>query len=318
MGKSKIVSVRISRWSQFFELALRMKYREWYFRGQEDARWPLRTVLERVVDATRNGVFGNNGVLADGDTERRAVEYFARIADSELRIGADALEVLSVMQHYGAKTRLLDFTFSIFKALYFAFENLVQETERAIFAVSRIELATNSPTINSKLQEKFTADVFGGMDDIEESGREWQDYYERFRNDELFQLGLFKEIVDAHMAGVDHFERDVIPVVLEHVNPRMRAQDGLFLLPLTFDSFNKNLAEVFKNDDVNIDDCKTWREENVAQVISDLSNIGMVKMVFDGGLAVSSQQVLAQANVFPHTVYPDLVGMAKSARCWCT
>ena len=110
----------------------------------------------------------------------------------------------------------------------------------------------------------------------------------------------------------------VVPVILDRPNPRMRAQVGLFLLPLTFGSFNDNLAAVFKDEKVDLKNFETWREDPFESTVSDLSNIGLIRMVFDGGLVATAQQVLAQANVFPHTVYPDLVGMARGVRCWRT
>jgi len=55
----------------------------------------------------------------------------------------DTLEWLAFMQHYGAPTRLLDFTYSFWIALFFAFEEA--ETDCAVIALDPQSLAPNNP-----------------------------------------------------------------------------------------------------------------------------------------------------------------------------
>jgi hypothetical protein len=62
-----------------------------------------------------------------------------------LRVPADSdtVEWLALMQHYGAPTRLLDFTESFWIALFFAFEEA--EADCAVVALNRTSLAPNTP-----------------------------------------------------------------------------------------------------------------------------------------------------------------------------
>ncbi len=72
----------------------------------------------------KNGLFGNFW-------SRRYFQY-----RSHIRNEYDYLEWLSIMQHFGAPTRLLDFTYSIYIALYFAIEHMNQEEYSAIWCIN--------------------------------------------------------------------------------------------------------------------------------------------------------------------------------------
>jgi hypothetical protein len=88
----------------------------WLFRGSRRPDWKFETSLERA--SRRCGV-------VEGEYERSIVREFQRHAHTYLpRVpeSTDTLEWLALMQHYGAPTRLLDFTSSFWIALFFAFE----------------------------------------------------------------------------------------------------------------------------------------------------------------------------------------------------
>jgi len=89
----------------------------WLFRGSRRRDWKFETSLERA--SRRCGVL-------ERDYERSIVREFQRHAHTYLpRVpeSTDTLEWLALMQHYGAPTRLLDFTYSFWIALFFAFED---------------------------------------------------------------------------------------------------------------------------------------------------------------------------------------------------
>ncbi|MEN8242792.1 MAG: FRG domain-containing protein [Chloroflexota bacterium] len=93
------------------------------FRGQEDAEWPLRPsltrlLLEQNVDLTR-------GL----EIEKKALREFQKRAHIDTGFCRDlrkddTLSWWEIMQHYGAPTRLLDWTKSPYIALYYAVENI--------------------------------------------------------------------------------------------------------------------------------------------------------------------------------------------------
>jgi hypothetical protein len=89
----------------------------WIFRGHCSANWSLQSTLERRAPATHSRVF----------TEYDLVRGFRRRAHNYLgvhQLPTKSGEWLALMQHFGAPTRLVDFTRSPFVAAYFAFEDL--------------------------------------------------------------------------------------------------------------------------------------------------------------------------------------------------
>ena len=89
------------------------------FRGQSDAAWGLQSTLERTLGAKWNAQ--NARKFEDYSLESFKSKY--HIYSGVEHIPKSKLSWLSVMQHYGVPTRLIDFTTSPYIALYFALEN---------------------------------------------------------------------------------------------------------------------------------------------------------------------------------------------------
>jgi hypothetical protein len=120
-------SVTLSAWSELKAYARH----GWIYRGQAEKGMTLVTSLERSL--ARNAVPPQRS--ADVERElmrefRRAYRQYADHAPDR----EDTLEWLSLMQHHGAPTRLLDFSYSIYIAAYFALENA--EATCSILAVN--------------------------------------------------------------------------------------------------------------------------------------------------------------------------------------
>jgi hypothetical protein len=103
----------------------------WLFRGQQDARWELKTSLERHTPPERSQSEAEDLLLRE--FRRRAHVYL-----QPHHIPDDQGEWLAVMQHFGAPTRLLDVTKSPFVALYFAIEDATDpDRDCAVWAFNR-------------------------------------------------------------------------------------------------------------------------------------------------------------------------------------
>jgi hypothetical protein len=96
------------------------------FRGERDAAWKLESTLERAAKAA----YGNGFREHLSEFEKIQIDRFVRRCN-DLKLGdiyaggklpdiRDTFEWLSLMQHYGHPTRLIDFTNDIAVALHFA------------------------------------------------------------------------------------------------------------------------------------------------------------------------------------------------------
>ena len=90
-------------------------------RGQADINWPLKTSLDRILDtntdyaarlAEESAIIDNFRILSH--------EHFRERFEESFLYGPDKIVAFSILQHYRAPTRFLDWTFSPWIALYFA------------------------------------------------------------------------------------------------------------------------------------------------------------------------------------------------------
>ena len=103
------------------------------YRGHANAAWPLQSALERVIGSA----WSSSSVKT---FEEYSLEFFKskfHLYDRDNIMPDSKLAWLSIMQHYGVPTRLVDFTESPYVALYFALEAYqpLDKNDLAVFAL---------------------------------------------------------------------------------------------------------------------------------------------------------------------------------------
>lgn len=125
----------------------------------------------------------------------------------------DFVEWLALMQHHGCPTRLLDFTYSFWAALYFAIESAL-ETDTAILWL------IDFPWLGETMTTRFPTDLQAKLT---------QDSKDRAALAGVFASGI----------------KGVWPVNPYRLNQRLSVQQGVFLAPLDLTvSFEDNLRSV--------------------------------------------------------------------------
>lgn len=90
-------------------------------RGQADINWPLKTSLDRILNT--NADYAKRLSDESAIIEKFRIlsrEHFRNGLEENYLSGHDKISALSILQHHRAPTRLLDWTFSPWVALYFA------------------------------------------------------------------------------------------------------------------------------------------------------------------------------------------------------
>ncbi|SEJ71010.1 FRG domain-containing protein [Dyadobacter koreensis] len=122
--------IEIRTWAQFTETVTDVRFRSWAFRGQADASWPIKSTLSRYLTDfhVHRDAWSKQEARLLRIFKRKSHIFLSKLPDPE-----DSFEWLAIMQHHGAPTRLLDFTWSPYVACFFALE--MAQKNCAIWAV---------------------------------------------------------------------------------------------------------------------------------------------------------------------------------------
>jgi hypothetical protein len=199
-------------WAGFQKWAERFQ-ETWAFRGHADTAWDLEASLHRATilhyETESASGMHTTGMwrLADfhgkpllREFQKRAHQYLSHLPGDD-----EFIDWLALMQHYGAPTRLLDWTRSPYVALYFAVERSVPKKSAAIWAIDCDWTLKGSANSCGQFDPKLShAELSAKMS--------------RFVNERLAS-----EADSSGPYGI------VFPIDPHHVNERMTAQQGLFL-----------------------------------------------------------------------------------------
>jgi hypothetical protein len=264
------------------------------FRGQKDCSWPIASGIERKMKPYLNeryfiGNYEEGKIL---EIQRRAHTLLKNgIPDSE-----DYLEWLALLQHHGARTRLVDFSRSIFVACYFATRyDGVSDGDAAVWGVHLGKLERFKMY---KLRNEFEIP---------------SDLPAHEQDKMIVRRAVTREKKLPGVSIVHPFRQ----------NQRLFAQQGEFLVPLDINkSFMENLSEVFVGDcdtEVKHGYCdfeKPYKRGYIHEFDSDelVKYVGVVKFVIPNKLHKGLRIVLEHMNIQTESLFPDFEGAVQALK----
>jgi hypothetical protein len=194
-------SVTVARWNDLVKEATPFTEDldvQWFFRGHADNSKPLETTLERA--AKRYGVELSELPAWEAGLIRRFKRQLYHYT-TDVPQDLDYTEWLAVMQHFGAPTRLLDWTRSFYAACFFAIDR--SSTEAAVWAL-------NEDALGQAFKQKVPSELHY----LVQPGENVRDH-RKFKTAFRAKCPL----------------RFVVPLNPYRLNQRLNIQQGVFLCP---------------------------------------------------------------------------------------
>ena len=284
-----IYEIAINSWEQAISTynILSLKNPIWAFRGQSDKKWPLSTKFERESKKhDLNPYFYRT-------CERNIIREFKRQASqhiSALPKEKDTIDWLSLIQHFGGPTRLLDFSYSFYVAAFFATNNSLSDS--AIWGINVNHLIKRDECFYQHLKK------IGYYDTIQK--------YVEFANKVL-------ETCQFDVEAQSYIRTNVCVVEPYVQEQRLCIQQGFFLFPTNIKkSFESNLLESLGIDKETIDkDSFTKiRKKNLNSISGD--EIAIVKFTLSKRMIYEASNQLRSMNITDATLFPGIDGFARS------
>jgi hypothetical protein len=241
----------------------------YYFRGASSAAFGLSTTLERY--AADHYALREAYLIKEF---KRRIHHYLSVQD----MPGSTLELLALMQHYGAPTRLLDLTRSPYVALYFAVRDVLNINDSSVWAFVPENLNFFSL---AKLKHKYP-NVMAGLQELT------TDQLQLFITEEYFQETFMSNRYDVIMA--------LEPVKM---NLRLNIQQGQFLIGGGSDSFANTLSGLL--------------QEMIAYT-PHIDQPTVIKCIIPHHIKASMLKVLDSMNLNAATLFGGLEGFSVSLR----
>lgn len=291
ISKPFVLETTMDKWNDIISFN-QLFLTNFVFRGQCNASWKLQSSLHRLVESCHPSYIDKNIPVIYEQKMIREFQYKYSLYDTTKHIDkGNSIEWLTLMQHYGAPTRLIDFSKSIFVALFFALDGGYQN-DSIIWAVNKS--AVRSAYVGSYCEKHECCTV--GEDELNE-------YIRRIANSVIGRV-LPKNV-----------KQQVLPIYPDIANERISIQQGLFLMTNDLrNEFNEVLFQFLDINDniIKVEPTNLLNLSYHEQAKHGLKNLVMFKFVIPARFKWLPTQLLTQMNITAETLYPGLSGMAKS------
>ena len=281
------LETQLENWKDIFNLNQRF-LTKFVYRGQTNEKWELSTSLERQI----NKLFPN---LVDKAVyplqEKEMIKEFQwkyPLYSTNSSDSKNLVEWLTIMQHYGATTRLLDFSYSIFVAIYMA---VADDGENgALWALNKIPLEFQ---VFNKYRE---------IHNVKSAGHDTLN---------KFTIVLANDILLNHSMDTT-IEKQLFLIEPQLCNERLSRQQGLFVMQSDIQCpfsdclisyvHSPNPMRIGFNELVDYSHGAKYKQEDIS----------MIKIIIPKRLNFQIMSHLRAMNVTTEILFPGLEGLARS------
>lgn len=247
----------------------------WAFRGQEDSKWDLNSTFHRIAEKHKlyAKMFWHKEYYMLRQFTRRARHYCEHIPPEN-----DLFEWLSIMQHHGAPTRLLDFSHSMFISAFFAMENA--NSDAAIWAINLQYIQRESMAQYGIDADRTNIDHFN-----------------------LEMIKVANRIISDDGKKEPDTVKGVFNIEPERLHERILNQQGLFLFPTDIGcGFAENIGIIGLD--------HNFINSVISQI--DKTQDFIIKFIIPYELKREILNSLHSMNINARTLFPGLDGFARS------
>ena len=288
------ITTAIEHWNDIFRLNQRFMS-NFVFRGQGNAEWGLKTSLARMVEGHHPNYIDK---IMPASYEQRMMDEFQwkypSYEKSYIPGSKESIEWLSLMQHYGSPTRMLDFSYSMYVAMFMAIDGSFYP-KSAIWAL-------NKYVLSEKVFDKYRAEKNTNVAATADLDRYTYDEATTAINNRFV---IYKEKPELFLYATRP----------QLSNERINRQQGLFVIPSSIEVGFEEILKDYYDDSYH----GTMKFDDVVRMSVDHSygqhTVSVLKIEIPKKLKYGISNVLRQMNITSETMYPGLDGLARSMSC---
>ncbi len=306
----------------------------WVYRGQRNADWPIVSTFQREMMIDHSQLRNVERDLR-GKEHATISNFKAKAWQYVPKTEMTSLEWLMLMRHHGVPTRLVDFTESPIIALFFALEEN-PKSDFSIWALQRdaMEDAYTQSQIDKPFPELLelvsrygdeTKDVLTDANSLDPVVMKAQNLFDNFAYSEAtaemrscFNRDLARRVLDTPLLESPDVPSNigVIWFYPEMPSPRMKAQRGLFLMPLNISTpfMDALFRSLHVHDHDALDNAFHINIADIGKYSRELFDVKLIKFVFKREMVDAAREMLLFSNCLHDNLYPDIDGVAESVK----
>lgn len=293
-GKRMYIKTRLEHWNDISMLNPRF-LKGFVFRGQGKSDWHIESSLERLIKRFYSTDIQKKIYPSGFETEmlREFQWKYPNYETANIPKEDEVIEWLSIMQHYGCCTRMVDFTFSPYVALFMAIDSSEGNDEFTIWCLNHL-------TLSGMFSEDHNTERVNLLFDDPNS-----------------KSSIYNYVNQILIDSVNDVRREFRPYVYLvkpcKANKRIVEQQGLFAIPERIDiSFEKNLFALVNEKKTEFVEFKDIIEYSYSGKIISSEDYLLIKIDIPAKFRYEISQSLYLMNMTAESLYPGLTGLAKS------